>query len=87
MQKHKNIIVSCVCIAQGTDIDRLCEYMDQLLRYANPSKAKFLCGDSNIDLLKQETHTGTKRFLECTYGQGLNPLIVRPSRITINLLC
>ena len=58
--------------------------MDQLLTYANPSKTKFVCGDFNIDLLKQETHTGTKRFLECMNGQGLYPLIVRPSRITTN---
>ena len=70
--------------APGSDIDRFREYMDQLLTYANPSKTKFVCGDFNIDLLKQETHSGTKRFLECMYGQGLYPLIVRPSRITIN---
>ena len=48
------------------------------------SKTKFVCSDFNIDLLKQETHTGTKWFLECMYGQGLYPLIVRPSQITIN---
>ena len=82
--KQKNIIVSCVYRIPGSDIDRFCEYMDQLLTYANPSKTKFVCGDFNIDLLKQETHNGTKRFLECMYGQGLYPLIVRPSRITIN---
>ena len=76
--------MGCVYRAPGSDIDRLCEYMDQILIYANPSKTKFVCGDFNIDLLKQKTHTGTKRFLECMYGQGLYPLIVRPSRITIN---
>ena len=58
--------------------------MDQLLIYANPSKTKFVCGDFIADLLKLETHTGTKRFLECMHGQGLYPLIVRPNRITIN---
>ena len=56
MQKHKNIIMSCVYRTPGSDIDRFCEYMDQLLTYANPSKTKFVCGDFNIDLLKQETH-------------------------------
>ena len=85
MQKHKtNIIVSCVYRTPGSDIDRLCEYMDQLLTYANTSRNKFVCGDFNIDLLKQETHPGTKRFLECMYGQGLYPFTVRPSRITMN---
>ena len=85
MQKHKNIIVSCIYIAPGSEIERFCERIDQLLTYANSSKTKFVCGDFNIDLFKQETHTGTKRFLECMYGQGLYPLIVRPGRITINL--
>ena len=61
IQKHKNIIVSCIYRTPGSDIDRFCEYMDQLLTYANPSKTKFVCGDFNIDLLKQETHPGTKR--------------------------
>ena len=36
----------------------------------------------NIDLMKYETHKGTKRFLDCMYGLGLYPLIDRPSRIT-----
>ena len=84
MQKRKNIIVSCVYRTPGSDIDIFCEHMDQLLTYANPSKTKFVCGDFNIDLLKQETHTRTKLFLECMYGQGLYPLILRLSRITIN---
>ncbi len=42
----------------------------------------FICGDFNIDLMKYETHNGTKRFLDCMYGLGLHPLIDRPSRIT-----
>ena len=55
MQKHKNIIVSCVYRAPGSDIDRLCEYMDQILIYANPSKTKFVCGDFNIYLNRKHT--------------------------------
>ena len=41
-----------------------------------------ICGDFNIDLMKYETHNGTKRCLDCMYGLGLYPLIYRPSRIT-----
>ena len=47
-----------------------------------PRKSMFICGDFNIDLMKYETHNGTKRFLDCMYGLGLCPLIDRPSRIT-----
>ena len=53
--------------------------MDQLLRYANQNKQKFFCGDFNIDLLKQETHVGTKWFLNCMYGLGIYPLITNYS--------
>ena len=35
-----------------------------------------------VDLMKYETHNGTKRFLDCMHGLGLYPLIYRPSRIT-----
>ena len=84
MQKTTNLIVSCIYRAPCSDVDIFCEHLDQLLTYVNQSKTKFVCGDFDIELLKQETHTGTKRFLECMYGQGVYPLIVRPSRITIN---
>ena len=55
MQKHKNIIVSCVYRAPGSDIDILCEYMDQILIYTNPSKTKFVRGDFNIYLNRKHT--------------------------------
>ena len=50
-KSKKKLIVSCIYRTPGSDIDRFCEYMDQLLTYANPSKNKFVCGDFNIDLL------------------------------------
>ena len=44
----------------------------------------FICCDFNIDLMKYETHNGTKRFLDCiyrpVYGLELHPLIDRPSQ-------
>ena len=84
MQNTANLSVSCIYRAPGSDVDIFCEHLDQLLTYANRSKTNFVCDDFDIDLLKQRTHTGTKRFLECMYGQGLYPLTVRLSRITIN---
>ena len=39
MQKHKHIIVSCIYRTPGSDIDRLCEYMDQLLKF-RPTRVK-----------------------------------------------
>ena len=58
--------------------------MDQLLRYANPSKPNFVCGEFNIELLKQETHVAIKWFVNCMNRLGLYPLIERLSRIITN---
>ena len=57
------LIVSCIYRAAGSYIDRFCEHLDQLLTYVNQSKTKLVCGDFDNDILKQETHTGTKQFL------------------------
>ena len=34
----------------------------------------FICSDFNINVMKYETHNGTKRFLDCMYGLGLHLL-------------
>ena len=68
----------------GSDIDIFCENMEQLFTHVMPSKSIFVCGGFNIDLLKHELHSGTKRFIDCMYGLGLYPLIDRLSRIATN---
>ena len=82
LKKHKNITVSCVYRTPGSDVDLFCESLEQIFSDVMPRKSMFICGDFNIDLMKYETHNGTKRFLDCMYGLGLYPLIDRPSRIT-----
>ena len=80
LKKHKNITVSCVYRTPGSDVDLFCESLEQIFSDVMPRKSMFICGDFNIDLMKHETHNGTKRFLDCMYGLGLYPLIDRPSR-------
>ena len=82
LKKNKNITVSCVYRTPGSDVDLFCESLEQIFSDVMPRKSMFICGDFNIDLMKHETHNGTKRFLDCMYGRGLYPLIDRPSRIT-----
>ena len=82
LKKHKNITVSCVYRTPGSDVDLFCESLEQIFTDVVLRKSMFICGDFNIDLMKYETHNGTKRFLDCMYGLGLHPLIDRPSRIT-----
>ena len=72
----------CVYRTPGSDVDLSCESLEQIFSDVMPRKSMFICGDFNIDLMKHETHNGTKRFLDCMYGLGLYPLIDRPSRIT-----
>ena len=82
LKKRKNITVSCVYRTPGSDVDLFCESLEQIFSDVMPRKSMFICGDFNIDLMKYETHNGTKRFLDCMYGLGFYPLIDRPSRIT-----
>ena len=65
-------------------MDIFCERIEQYFTDVMSSKSIVVCGYFNIDLLKQETHIGTKPMLYCKYGLGLHPLIDIPSRITTN---
>ena len=38
--------------------------------------------DQNIDLLKSDEHTNTRKFLDLILDSGLWPVITRPTRIT-----
>ena len=42
----------------------------------------FLCGDFNIDILKHDSHSGTKHFVDTMYSLNLYPLINKPTRVT-----
>ena len=42
----------------------------------------FLCGYFNIDILKHDSHSGTKHFVDTMYSLNLYPLINTPTRVT-----
>lgn len=42
----------------------------------------FLCGKFNGDILKHDSHLGTKHFVDTLHSLGLYPLINKPTRIT-----
>ena len=58
LKSHKNITVSCVYRIPGSDVDLFCENIEQIFTDVVPRKSMFIC-----DLMKYETHNGTKRFL------------------------
>ena len=56
--------MSCVYRTPGLDVNLFCESLEHIFTDV-PRKPMFICGDFNIDLMKHETHNGTKRFLDC----------------------
>ena len=77
------VFIMCVYRAPGTDIAQFnMEFEDILDKMKN--RKIFICGDLNIDLLKCDSHNGTKHFVDLLYSNGYFPLISRPTRVTEN---
>ena len=58
-------------------------YLDNLLeKLSHENKKGILMGDSNIDLLKYDTHGDSYDFLDTIYANFLLPYISAPSRVT-----
>ena len=56
--------------------------LNTILSDSRYNSSLFVCGDFNIDLLKNGEHVGTTKFIDAMYSIGLYPLIDKPSRIT-----
>ena len=79
MPKMKNVIISCVYRTPGARLDTFCESLETIISGMNVNKAIYICGDFNIDLLKNNIHTSTKKFLDMMYSLGMYPLISKPT--------
>ena len=64
---HRNIIVSCIYRCPGSNIDTFSEHIVQLFVELTIRKTVFLCGDFNIDILKQGRR---RRGRQGRAGQG-----------------
>ena len=82
MPKMKNVIISCVYRTPGARLDTFCESLETIISGMNVNKAIYICGDFNIDLLKNNIHTSTKNVLDMMYSLGMYPLISKPTRVT-----
>ena len=82
-EKSKNVIISCIYRAPGSDLDSFSESLDTMLGHLTMNnKILYVCGDFNINLIKGDIHNATKNFIDTMYSRGLFPLISKPSRIT-----
>lgn len=81
MGKSKNILISCIYRAPDSSIEVFKDWVEDMYT-SNNQKILFICGDTNIDLLKSSNHKMTEEFINTMYSIGLHPNITRPSRVT-----
>lgn len=85
IKKADNIIISCVYRTPGSCLDTFSEKLAAMFRNSNDKKkVQIICGDFNIDLLKPNGHQKTSDFIHAMYSNCLFPVIIKPSRITID---
>ena len=82
-ENSKNILLGCIYRHPGSDSSILTDHLNEtLLSIANENKNVFISGDLNIDLLRYDTITKNKDFLDMMTSNGFLPHIVHPTRIT-----
>ena len=81
----KHFIIGSLYRAPNTNPSRLIEHISEVnsKRKSESGIKELILGmDHNMDLLKSEAHTQTRKFLETLHDENLFPAITRPSRIT-----
>lgn len=79
MKNSKNVTVSCIYRAAGSDTATFKEQMEEMFTASN-QKVSFICGDFNIDLLSN--HKPPEDFINAMSSLSFCPKITRPIRIT-----
>ena len=79
--QRKNLIISCLYRAPGSNIEVFKDWMEDIFSNKG-NKTIFICGDFNIDLLNPNKHKMTEEFINTMYSMSYYPIITRPSRIT-----
>ena len=55
-----------------------------MLRISQENKTCYILGDMNLNLINNEVHASTGKFLDSMLSFMMLPLITKPSRITAN---
>ena len=84
VEKANNIIISCIYRTPGSCLDTFDEKLAAMFSNSNDKKVQIICGDFNIDLLNPNGHQKTTDFIHTMYSNCLFPVIIKPSRITID---
>ena len=85
-QPTKNdVIIGVLYRPPDTDINSFVAIITDILSVIKAeSKACYLLGDFNINLINVSNHIPTADFLEVMYSHAFNPLITKPTRVTSN---
>ena len=80
----RQIRIGSIYRAPNTDVKKLMEHIELVSAKTGqlPNHELILGMDHNIDLLKSNEHTNTRKFLDLILDSGLWPVITRPTRIT-----
>ena len=80
----RQIRIGSIYHAPNTDVKILMEHIESVSAKTGqlPNHELILGMDQNIDLLKSDEHTNTRKFLDLILDSGLWPIITRPTRIT-----
>ena len=64
---HKNVIISCLYRTPGSSTNAFSQTLCDLYTDLCLSKTILICGDFNLDILKQSSNNVTKHFLDTMY--------------------
>ena len=80
----RQIRIGSIYHTPNTDVKKLMEHIELVSNKTSQlTNHELILGmDQNIDLLKSNEHTNTRKFLDLILDSGLWPVITRPTRIT-----
>ena len=81
LKENLDAFVACIYRPPNSDMEL---FLVKYTEFVNKFKGKimYICGDFNIDLIKNKSHASTSRFLDLLYSFNFYPLIIKPTRIT-----
>ena len=80
----KKVLVGCVYRHPTPPISDFFElfFNEILAKIGNERKTALLLGDFNVDLLKFDSHSGTREYYDILSANGFRPLIYQPTRVS-----
>ena len=80
----KKLLVGCLYRHPTPKVSKFIElFLNEILAKIGKEKKKtLLLGDFNVDLLKFDSHSGTREYYDLLSANGFRPLIYQPSRVS-----